>query len=267
VKQIKWHYIFSLAIVLIAASCGLKKELAYKENLYDGLSEKKFNQLLESSSPELFSTLEIARFNASYSSLKETKNFKGYIRLQKDSVFMLSVSPLLGIELFRLRATNDSVGYIDRYYKSYSINDLSFFERKYRIPGNFDVLQSILLASNNTLSSSTPDRKVFSETKEFYRYDYFFDEDNSRYSIEFFYSKSLKLNRILLTDFSNNSTVSVDYKSYFNEPGLQNIPQFLRITLVQSKTMATLELDFKKAELNKTLNFPFTISDNYTRID
>ena len=69
-----------------------------------------------------------ARFTATISNPKSVES-KGSIRIQKDSVIWISLSPLL-IEAFRCMFTPDSVYIVNRLERSY-------------YAGNYDILQNL----------------------------------------------------------------------------------------------------------------------------
>jgi len=235
--------------------------------MYSGLNEKKFNKLVETTSFHPFQTLEISKFTANYSGSDEKKNFKGFIRLKHDSVLMVSIAPLMGIELFRLKLDKDSVGFIDRYYKTYYSDALSGLIRKYGIPADFNLIQSFLLGYDIFSGDPEITPRKFRETDDFYAVEYYIPGEKSNFGVEYFYAKNLKIKRILVTDFSGGSSLDMRYNSYFNEKDIGFIPNELNISFIQGNSIDKLELSYKSAELNKALNFPFSISDKYTRVN
>ncbi|MDR2810966.1 MAG: DUF4292 domain-containing protein [Tannerellaceae bacterium] len=65
------------------------------------------------------------------------------IKIIKDSVFQLSVLPLLGVEVFRIEFNTDSVKVIDRINKSYIIESYAGLKRSSPIEFNFYNLQAL----------------------------------------------------------------------------------------------------------------------------
>ncbi|WP_375720124.1 DUF4292 domain-containing protein [Saccharicrinis sp. FJH54] len=245
----------------------MTKRSVISSEVYSGLHEKRFIKLLESRQNNSFQTLEISKFTAEYSGSDEKKNFKGFIRLRNDSTLMVSVSPLMGIELFRLKLDRDSVGYIDRYNKTYYHDALTGWIRKSGLPADFELVQSFLLGYDVFAENSAYSPRSFRETEEFYALEYFIPGEKSNFGIEYFYAKNLKIKRILVTDFSGGSSLDITYGSYFDEKEVAFIPNVLYISFMKGNTIDKLELNYKSAELNKPLNFPFSISDKYTRVN
>ena len=222
---------------------------------------------METTSFHPFQTLEISKFTANYSGSDEKKNFKGFIRLKHDSVLMVSVSPLMGIELFRLKLDEDSVGFIDRYYKTYYRDALFVLVKKYGIPADFNLIQSFLLGYDIFWDDPEIMPRKFRETDDFYAVEYFVSGERSNFGVEYFYAKNLKIKRILVTNFSGGSSLDILYNSYFDEKDISFVPNELNISFIQGNSIDKLELSYKSAELNKVLNFPFSISDKYTRVN
>jgi hypothetical protein len=267
VKKRTGFHIASVSIFLLLVSCSLTKRTGISDEMYTGLNQKKFAKLLRINEAHDFNTLEISKFSAAYSGSEEKKNFKGYIRLKYDSVFMVSISPLMGIELFRIKVKPDSAGYIDRYNKTYYYDALSGLMRNYNLPADFSLIQSFLLGYDKFKDDPEIIPRSFRETKDFYAVEYFIPGEKSNFGIEYFYGKNLKIKRILLTDFSGGSSLDLKYTAYFDEKAVSYIPKELAISLINGNTIDKLELVYKSAELNKTLNFPFSISDKYTRVN
>jgi hypothetical protein len=91
-----------------------------------------------------FETLSMkASIEASLSS-KETYSLTGNIRMIRDSVIWISVSPGLGIEAVRLYITQDSVFFMNRLNNEYAATTFGFFNTQYQVDLDFNMLQSLL---------------------------------------------------------------------------------------------------------------------------
>lgn len=260
-------HIASALLIFLLVSCSVTRKSVITGDIYSGLNEKKFAKLIETNSGHLFKTLEISKFTANYSGSDEKKNFKGFMRLKRDSVLMVSVAPLMGIELFRVKLDEDSVGFIDRYNKTYYLETLSGLIRKYSVPADFNLIQSFLLGYDIFFDDPGISPRKFRETDDFYSVEYYIPGEKSNFGVEYFYAKNLKIKRILVTDFSGGSSLDIMYNSFFDEKDISFIPNEFNITFIQGNSIDKLELSYKSAELNKALNFPFSKSDKYTRIN
>lgn len=79
---------------------------------------------------------------------KNKQSFNADIRLRKDSVLWISISPpILKIEVARVLVLPDSVRVINRLNKQYYETDVSFLESLTNYPLNFAMLQNILFGN------------------------------------------------------------------------------------------------------------------------
>ena len=67
-----------------------------------------------------------AKFSADYKNKGQENSFNGQIRIRKDSVIWLSFSPALGIEVFRMMLTQDSVKFINRMNNTFFAGDYNY---------------------------------------------------------------------------------------------------------------------------------------------
>lgn len=66
---------------------------------------------------------------------------------RKDSLIYINISKM-GIELFRLVATPDSVKYLNRLEGTYALGDYTLLRKKFGVQANFDMLQAFFTAQD-----------------------------------------------------------------------------------------------------------------------
>ncbi|MFO7614405.1 MAG: DUF4292 domain-containing protein [Bacteroidales bacterium] len=264
-------FLLLLAGIILLSSCqsmrsAMKAPIKEEgpEYLYHRLKENEF-------SFDWFS----ARIDASYYEKRSSSDFKGQIRMRKDSLIWLSVSPALGIELFRLVLTTDSVKYVNRMAKEYFAGDYALVSRFLQINIDFDILQALILGndfqnfehgsfraafdSRNYRLTSTGRRKVW---KEF----------------EAAGSSSVVLLQNIWLDPTSFKIIRLDVKEYLNEnrkleakyggfthQDNQLFPTSLRFYITAEQN-ANIKLTYNRPSLNEPMTFPFTIPGNYKRI-
>lgn len=91
-----------------------------------------------------FRNLYVKKFNAEVTVNGSRKAFSGSLFLERDSHLIMTVAPLLGIELFRAKMENDSVYLIDRTKKHIYSGSYDFVEKSVYLDVNFKVLQAII---------------------------------------------------------------------------------------------------------------------------
>jgi hypothetical protein len=89
-----------------------------------------------------------AKFSAEYSNKGKETSFNGQIRIRKDSLIWISLTPMLGIEAVRLMISQDSVKMINRLNDTYFLGDYEYVNRFLNTNIDFDLLQAFLLGND-----------------------------------------------------------------------------------------------------------------------
>lgn len=108
-------------VLLMGGSCSSTKRMI-KEPLKEQGAEYLFENLKQN---ELKYNFFSARFSAGFRQNKIRNSFSGQIRIHKDSLIWISISPALGIEMARVLISNDSVKYMNRIDNTYFISDFN----------------------------------------------------------------------------------------------------------------------------------------------
>ena len=89
-----------------------------------------------------------AKFSAEYTNKGKKNSFSGQIRIRKDSLIWISLTPMLGIEAIRLMISQDSVKMINRLNDTYFIGDYEYVNRFLNTNIDYDLLQAVLLGND-----------------------------------------------------------------------------------------------------------------------
>ena len=133
---------FCLAFLIasfLLTSCKTVKEIA-RGPLENHTSQDLWNALDDQSE---FGTIS-AKVHVDFEQNGKKQAFNCKLRIQEDSAVWVSIAPLLGIELFRMVITTDSVKLVDRLNKRYFTDSLAVLESMTKVPVSFDVMQSLL---------------------------------------------------------------------------------------------------------------------------
>lgn len=234
--------------------------------------------------------------------LGETQGFKANIRLKKDSVIWMSISPALGIEVVRVIITPDSIKYIskipdDKYYveeKFESLLDIA------QIDFDFDMLQDILVG--NAIGLEKDEGKFRTSVDEFKylliskykrrvrrvvgvddrklnpndtivvnpndpRYQRTVrrtDEENLIVSRYWLEPNHFKLVKSIFNDLVHQRTVEITYDD-FQEEGEQLYPKKGKVDIKDAGTQQQIEFKVVRVATDKTYDFPFEIPDDFDR--
>jgi hypothetical protein len=142
--KLRWLLFLLLAPLMIIESCSPARKVMkapIKEEGADYLIAKLKEKELKF---EWFS----AKFSADYSNKGKENSFSGQIRIRKDSLIWISLTPMLGIEAVRLMISQDSVKMINRLNDTYFIGDYEYVNRFLNTNIDFDLLQAFLLGND-----------------------------------------------------------------------------------------------------------------------
>jgi hypothetical protein len=131
-------FIFSLS------ACSTQKNVT-KVQLKDEGPEFLFTKLKEN---ELKFDWLSTKFSAEYRNNRKKNSFGGQMRIRKDSLIWLSLSPIMGIEVMRLMISQDSIKYINRMNNTYFIGDYNNLNKFLNTNIDYDILQSFLIGND-----------------------------------------------------------------------------------------------------------------------
>ena len=78
---------------------------------------------------------------------KQNLNANATIRIKKDSIIWISVTPGLGIEMLRAVILQDSICVIDRMNKSYYTYDFDSLSKKLKFEVDYNTIEAILFGN------------------------------------------------------------------------------------------------------------------------
>jgi hypothetical protein len=252
-------------------SCKSKRALMKKplkeqgENyLLDKLSENKMEF-------EWFS----ARATISFINNKIKTDFRGQLRMHKDSVIWLSFSPALGLEVARLKITPDSIKFMNRLDRVYFEGDYQLLNNYLQTTVDFDILQSLLIGNdfsyfdNNTFRASIDafQYRLSSTSRTMLK------RSLKQGSVPSIFVQNIWLNpdnfkitRMNLKELGeDNKHLQVEYGNFIAAGG-KLFPSSINFDL-QADHKIILRIDFSRIELEKEQSFPFRIPDKFSKID
>ena len=210
-----------------------------------------------------------AKFDASISTKKSTNSFKGFLRVKRDSIIWLSISPALGIEIARLSVTNDSVKLLNRLESTYFIKHFNYLNKMVDADIDFDMLQAFLTGNdfayyeNNQFKSSIEKDSYKLNTVGRRKLKKLKTDSTSAVLIEeiFIDPITFKIRKHHIKDIKENKQFITSYLEFMDFNG-QLLPKNIIIE-IKAKEDISLKIEFTKYELNNALDFPFTIPEKY----
>ncbi|MEN8224247.1 MAG: DUF4292 domain-containing protein [Bacteroidota bacterium] len=270
-------YLFRWQIVLviiflsgIAGGCTTKRHII-KEPLKDARSVYLIDKLAQN---ELNFDWFSAKFSIDYIYDKKLSEFKGQIRIRKDSIIWLSFSPALGIEMARMKITNDSVFFMNRLNKTYLAGDYRFVNDFLKTNIDFDILQSLIIGNDfqfyeKSKFRATVDNQEYKlSTAERYKLKKFIKQDET--DAKAFYQdiwlnpENFKITHVTLKEITKDKKLDAYYDDFRDHEG-QMFP-FNIIFEINASEKIIVKVDYSRIRIDEALTFPFRISSKYERI-
>ncbi|HMT29445.1 MAG TPA: DUF4292 domain-containing protein [Bacteroidia bacterium] len=243
---------------------------------------KEEKKTIDKSAPDLQQLISDHSFKASSISAKaavkteigdQSNSFNFNLRLLTDSVIWISISPLLGIEVARVVITRDSVKFLDRLNKKYSVTDFEYLTQLLHVNVDFDILQGVLTGNlfaykKNKFNSvyleekyyilSTLSKRKLKRSME--------DVDPNKPIVQDLYvdGQTYRITRLSIEDQRVQKSLLTDYQDHRVTDG--GLFPFQSKTLIKAEKEVKIEIEYNKITLNTNPEFPFTIPDGYEKI-
>jgi hypothetical protein len=254
-KKNTWINILLALLLLTAAACKTKKTIAYQPS---ATSSEKSDMAQLMDADLMFST-----FNTK---AKATITFdtKAYdlvlnIRIKRNDTIWVSAS-YFGIEAGRILITPDTIKVLDRIQARYLIKPFGYLEKFVNPKVNFSVIQSILVG--NTMEFWY--RKESNISKDTSGYTVKGQKQDLNYRAKF--NTLTKVINTLLIDTKTGQQLQVNYANFI-PTDKANIPTQVLLKTTASQKDITADMLYSTPQLNKILEYPFTIPKRFTVIE
>ncbi len=267
-------------IFLFFISCKSGNILIRKERVKGEIKNISDSKLIRSTEEKniRFNTLFFKKFQANININGKTRSFKGNLFMRKDSVIIMSVLPVMGIELFRIKLVPDSIFILDRTHKKITVSNYDYLWKKFFVDINFNVIQSILLDQFFCYPSSDFDRNCIKKFKHYIRNDLYvlqsiksgkYNRISKRNNYgdliyhEFMIAPDIfKITKSNVYDYQNNTLLQIDYEDYIK---LQEyvFPSVISFNGSRGNNDFSLKITFTDIEINGVSKISFRHSDKY----
>lgn len=215
-----------------------------------------------------YKTLSL-KFNAEVQSAGENTSFSGNIYAVKDSVIWVSLQKL-GLEVFRLLVTPDSLKLLDRINKICVLTEIKTFNEVLHTGFDFDLLQAMITGND----MKTYETKGFTEEN---KKDFIILSYTGRKKLQdslgsvalnqeiWLFKSNYKIHRNSISESLSGTSASFEATySDFLEAGGQKFPQNIEISYKSTKIYKAT-INYTRVSPEKKENAPFSIPAGYTR--
>lgn len=240
---------FILALTVFFSSC--------KKDIVGFKSKKKDNIKVEEIDFEYFS----AKTKVRYSEGEKRINGNANIRIRKDSLIWISVSPSIGIEATRMMITKDTAIVINRMDKEYYVFNFDEISRYFDFKIDFQLIQSILLGN---LALPIDDAAQIAKENNYV----LLKQKYGTLDIQtFILSENKKIETVLINEEHTSNFMTLKY-SEFKELSSFLFPKVCLVNLTykakKGPLVTSIDLQHNRVDISdKPLKFPFNIPAKY----
>jgi hypothetical protein len=202
----------------------------------------------------------------------ETNSFDINLRMRRDSVVWISITPLLGIEAARVLINRDSLVLLDRVHKEWKVRSFEYLGDMLRTPVDFNMVQAVLLGNYFQYQRNEKIRSYYAE--EPYAILSTLNKRQVRRAMEekdptrpvvqdFWIDGNYRIVKSRITDEKLDRWVEATYAG-FTAVNEHLFPQNIVVTFFAS-TPVIMKVTYSKVSSEESVSLPFTIPDKYER--
>lgn len=202
----------------------------------------------------------------------ETNSFDINLRIRKDSVIWLSITPLLGIEAARVLITPDSISMLDRVHKEYKVLRYDYLEEMLHTGIGFSMIQAVVVGNYFSYERADKLRSYYEEqpygilsTLNRRQAKRAMEEKDPSTPViqDFWIDGNYRIVRSKITDDRLDRWVEASY-SDFIAVNQRLFPQNIVVTFFAASPVI-MKVSYSKVVGEETLALPFTIPEKYER--
>ena len=217
-----------------------------------------------------------AKFSAEYRNKGQKNSFSGQLRIKKDSVIWLSFSPVLGIEVFRIMITQDSVMFFNRMNDTYFIGDYAYVNKFLNTNIDYDIIQSFLTGNDLTFYEKGKFRAAIdkgqyqlstaarTKLKKAIRHEG--EMQNVLIQNIWIDPENFKITQADVKEIRRPNTKLDASYSEFEKTGDQLFPSKLTFDIMADNKLH-VKVSFSRITINQPLTFPFRVPNGYRKIE
>jgi hypothetical protein len=267
----RWFVLLFLASLLTLESCSPGRKVM-KAPIREEGADYLFGKLKEK---ELKFDWFSAKFSAEYSNRGKENSFSGQIRIRKDSLIWISLTPMLGIEAVRLMISQDSVKMINRLNNTFFIGDYEYVNRFLNTNIDYDLLQAILLGNDLQFyeggkfkaSIDRGEYKLATGARQKLRKFARNSQENLKIFIQNIWldPESFKITHVDVKEVRRDNIKLESFYTDFELVQDQLFPRKMSYTIWAENTIR-VKADFSKMSVDTPFQFPFKIPASYQQV-
>lgn len=292
-------FLFISSLSLVLQSCSNEKRVAEGKPL----KNRTANAVLTRYNKNLFNYDYVGmRISADIKNTDETQSFKANVRMRKDSIIWISITPLMGVEMIRAVITPDSIKYVSKVpnNKHFFLGTLHQLTDITKNEITFEMLQAVLVGNAVDINeeedkfTSRIDGKEYvliskykrrmkkvlgvndrdvqpsdslsidASDRQYRRILRRSDEDDLLLKRYWFDGYDYHLVRTVFDDLYYQRSVTIDH-SDFEVTESFSYPKRTSVSVTSEKGSAQFSFEVTRLKVDKDYDFPFEIPEDYER--
>lgn len=254
-------------------SCRSKERIITGDAVVD-LSEDKLVDLIHVNDLP-YESLYFRRLLVELDIPGQVRSFRANMYIKKDSAIIISVVPLMGIEVFRISLDERNITVIDRINRQVMKGDYRSLSQQYSVNLNFKIIQRILTNSlfgypdtdlrqikryrasvgdNLYILQSADDRTASRSLQR--------GDDLTIHRLEIAPGK-FRINRSIISQPSNQSVLRIEYADFNQVNDRHSFPNKISIFGTHGRESMSVKFNYAGFDINGSQSISFRIPGNY----
>lgn len=249
------HYI-SICFLLVLTACGGAKTVVGSATANPALTTKNIINAHKSAAQN-FTTLA-ARMQVKYQDPEQSQSITTSLRMEKDKAIWIKAS-ILGITLAKVLITPDQVQFYETIDGSYFVGDFRLLSDLLGTDIDFQQAQAIFLGQSIAPLTSAKFNSSITNNK----YALIPKVQDPRFILQLFLNPdTFLISSEKISQPEKGNTLEVTYGPYQIVENA-NYPTEIYIQAIENEKTTTVEINYRKIDLNVSVNFPFQIPEGY----
>lgn len=262
-----------LAVILLLTVVSFTSCKSLKQTFDTFISNSKPDQLIE----ELvdnhldFNNIYLRKVSFTVNEGSNKKSFKGAIYIEKNKNIIISVTPLLGIELFKVILDPKLITIVDKMNKNIRYADYSYMEKNFGVELDYSMIENILSNSFFSYPVDIPTRLLkfniieSSNIYEILQSNRQVKKDNIQQTIQI-NTQLNKLDSHKIFNTSKNILLNTQYTNFKDLKSDIKFPFSINLNVVTRTNNATIDIQSTQIELNSNNSLSTSIPESYEKI-
>lgn len=269
--KIKFYKYIVLLIIISSLFTSCK---SLKQTFEKYISNSKPDQLIDElvSNNIDYNNIYLRKISFNFNDGYSKKSFRGSIYIEKNKNIIISITPILGIELFKVIMDPKSITIVDKMNKNIRYADYSYVEKHFGFYLDYKIIESILSNHFFTYPVDLPSRIVkftIKESSDFYEIiesnTHKYKNDNYLQNIKI-NTEFNKLNNHKINNLSKNLMLNIQYSNFKDLKSNHLYPYNINLNAISKNQNVIIDMQSSQIELNSKNSLSTSIPSGYEKI-